>query len=105
MWCKTGVLLKYKQWVRIPINVGIKLRKEVTLAKNIEKMMKDDNKSGTNGVHFHKASNKWRAGIVKNYKLISLGNFAEKQEAIDARKKAEKKYYGEFSPTTTKETS
>jgi hypothetical protein len=51
------------------------------------------NKSGCTGVHFHKASNKWRAGIVINGKKIYLGAFTEKDDAIRARQEFEEKYF------------
>lgn len=55
------------------------------------------NKSGYTGVGFHKASNKWRARITVDYKCYELGDYDTIEEAVKARKEAEKKYYGEFS--------
>ncbi len=40
---------------------------------------------------------KWVAQIMVNYKHISLGVFMDKQDAINARKQAEVKYFGKFA--------
>ena len=55
-----------------------------------------NNTSGTTGVDFHKNNNKWRARIIKNRTQINLGYFESKEEAIEARNKAEEKYFKEF---------
>ena len=55
------------------------------------------NKSGYNGVVFYDKLNKWQARIGVNKKIINLGYFTSKQDAINARKKAEEKYFGEFA--------
>ena len=54
------------------------------------------NKSGIKGVSFHKKSNKWRAIITVNQKQISLGEFDNMQDAINARQDAEIKYFNEY---------
>lgn len=54
--------------------------------------LRSDNKSGVPGVFFRKEQNKWRAKISHKGKRISLGQFATKEEAIQARIEAEKKY-------------
>lgn len=50
------------------------------------------NKSGVTGVHFDNTFQKWKAEIMVNRKRILLGYFTDKQEAIDARRRAEKKH-------------
>lgn len=55
------------------------------------------NRNGVKGIFFDKSKNKWRARIGINCKTINLGSFKTQQEAIKARKKAEKKYFGEFA--------
>lgn len=55
------------------------------------------NRNGVAGITFDKLSNKWNAYIGINYKRINLGYFKVKQDAIEARKKAEKKYFGKFA--------
>jgi len=51
------------------------------------------NKSGCSGVTFAKDRNKWRASITINYKKINLGSFKNIDDAIIARKQAERKYW------------
>lgn len=55
------------------------------------------NKSGAKGVSFRKDTKKWHARICVNRKVILLGNFVEFCDAVNARKEAEKKYFGEFA--------
>lgn len=47
-------------------------------------------KSGIPGVFFNKATSRWVAEIGVNYKNIALGSFRSKEEAANARWKAEK---------------
>jgi len=58
--------------------------------------LRKTNKSGKMGVFYCKVRNKFKAHIRVNYKLIYLGAFVDKKDAIEAREKAEKKY-GFFS--------
>lgn len=55
------------------------------------------NTSGTPGVNFVKATGRWRARITVNRKEINLGTFLLIEDAIKARKAAEKKYFGEYA--------
>ena len=57
------------------------------------------NTSGTTGVYFDKQNNKWSAQIYINGKVKRLGRFADKEDAINIRKEAEKKYFGEYART------
>lgn len=50
---------------------------------------RSDNTSGTTGVTFCKKSNKWKAYVKQDGKLVHLGYFIDKAEAIAARKNAE----------------
>jgi len=58
-----------------------------------------NNTSGFTGVKRFKLkyTYKWRATICYNWKIISLGLFKLKSDAVKARKEAEKKLYGEFA--------
>lgn len=50
------------------------------------------NSSGVTGVYWHKRDSIWYAAISDGTRLVSLGTFADKQDAINARKAAEKLY-------------
>lgn len=56
-----------------------------------------NNTSGYSGVTYKKSSGKWVARITVNYNRIFLGLYDTKEEAIQARKRAEQKYYGQFA--------
>ena len=56
-----------------------------------------NNTSGYTGVYWVKNNQKWRASIKVNRKVIILGLFADKQDAIIARRNAENEYFGDFS--------
>ena len=59
--------------------------------------LKSNNTSGVTGVNWDKRYNKWEARIKKDYKQIHLGYFNDFEDAVKARKDAEKKYFGEFA--------
>lgn len=48
------------------------------------------NTSGQSGVHRHTQSGKWNARIRTNGRRVSLGLFEKKEEAVQARKEAER---------------
>jgi len=51
-----------------------------------------NNTSGHNGVYWHRPRNKWCAYIKVDYKKKHLGLYADIDDAIMARKEAEKEY-------------
>lgn len=55
------------------------------------------NTSGTRGVNYDKNMKKWRVRIQVGNKRISLGSFDNLQDAINVRKQAEEKYYGDYA--------
>lgn len=57
-----------------------------------------NNTSGVASVRYNKNKNKWEADIQIHRKRIYLGAFKTKEEAIEARKIAEEKYFGEYAP-------
>lgn len=59
---------------------------------------RSDNTSGVIGVSWYKRNQTWKAYISLNKKLVHIGYFTNKEDAIKARLKAEAKYYGEFAP-------
>lgn len=56
-----------------------------------------NNSSGVKGVSYNKRAKKWIAYIRYNNKNNYLGYFDTFKEAVQARKEAEDKYYGEYS--------
>lgn len=57
--------------------------------------VRNNNKSGYTGVGFRNDTKKWSAEIKRNGVKHCLGCFKTKEEAIAARVKAERLYYGE----------
>jgi len=67
--------------------------REVTHHENGKNQsMHKNNTSGTVGVSWHKSANKWVARIKVDGKVIHLGLFTDKQDAITARELANIKY-------------
>ena len=73
-------------------NLRIATQKENARNRRIAK----NNTSGKTGVSFDKRKDKWIAYIGYNHKIIYLGNFDKYDDAVQARQKAEDKYFGEF---------
>ena len=70
--------------------------REVTHKQNGQNRSKrSDNTSGHTGIYWLKQSSKWRAQIKHNQKQIHLGLFATIEEALSARKAAEKLYWSD----------
>ena len=57
--------------------------------------LRKNNTSSCTGVY--KIKNKWVANIQINKKRIQLGTFTCFEDAVQARKLAEEKYFGEYS--------
>lgn len=74
------------------------LRKATFSQNSSNRSLLNRNKTGYIGVCFDSSRNKWKASICINHKNINLGRFINKEDAIIARLKAEKEYYGEFAP-------
>lgn len=56
------------------------------------------NRSGVTGVSFSRQTRKWHACIQISGKTRCVGRFDTIAAAAEARRSAEKKYYGEFAP-------
>jgi len=67
--------------------------KEGTNLKNLTSKIGRNNKSGVKGVCWDKSRSKWVAYIRVQGKRISLGRYADKEEAIQVRKEAEEQYF------------
>ena len=59
--------------------------------------IRSDNTSGATGVIWDESRNKWKVNIIYNSKSHYLGRYGSFEEAVKARKKAEDKYFGEWS--------
>ena len=66
------------------------LRDVPTIVNGLNKGLDKNNKSGVKGVMLYKPNNKWLACIGYHGKYHHLGYFDKKEDAIKARKKAEK---------------
>lgn len=80
------------------------LRKCTKAQNDYNKRMQPYNTSGVTGVTWDKSRNKWQANICYKGKCIHLGRFTNKQDAINARKQGEDKYFGEFSYNNSRNT-
>lgn len=74
------------------------LRPATTIENAQNHSKQKNNTSGFIGVYFRKRDQKWCAQINVNKKHVLIGVFNNKKEAIVARLKAEKEYYGKFAP-------
>lgn len=59
----------------------------------INRRIVSNNTSGYKGVYLHKQTGKWVASVTVDNKQIHLGIFNNKEDAVEARKKGEDKYY------------
>lgn len=60
---------------------------------SMNRAKRTDNTSGTTGVNYQSNTGKWCARIQKDGKRITIGYFNNKDDAINARKEAEIKYF------------
>lgn len=63
---------------------------------NMNKGLRSDNTSGHTGVSWDKSKGKWVVQIQIDGKNKHIGRYASKKDAINARIKAEEKYFGEY---------
>lgn len=70
----------------------------VTSSQNsINKKKLSNNTSGVTGVIWNKATNKWVAKLKFQKRNINLGSYENFDDAVKARKEAEKKYFKEYA--------
>lgn len=58
--------------------------------------LRKDNSSGVTGV-YKQRSNSWNVQITKNGVTFNLGNYRNFRKAMTARRRAERRFFGEFS--------
>ena len=73
------------------------LRLATTSQNKMNQSLRSSNTSGAIGVNWHKRDKRWSARIRFNGKKLHLGCFDDINDAIEARRQAEDKYYGEFA--------
>ena len=73
------------------------LRTATRTQNGINTKTRTDNKSGQKGVSFRKDTGKWNARIYVGGKAVLLGDFANLDCAIAARKAAEPEFHGNFT--------
>ena len=78
-----------------PDNRIANLREVSRKQNNQNKSKPSNNTSGHPGVYWHKQNSKWRARIKQHQKNIHLGYFTDIEEAVAARKAAEKLYWAD----------
>lgn len=81
---------------------GLDNRKEnlriCTNQENIQNCLTPkNNKSGCRGVYWAKDKNKWTVQVSINNKTKYIGRYNSYEEAVEARKEAALKYYGQFA--------
>jgi hypothetical protein len=70
-----------------------------TKSQNAQNMcVRSDNVSGCTGVSWQDATLRWQVSIQVNGKRIFLGCFSDLQDAIEARRNAEKKHHPYSNP-------
>ena len=76
-------------------------KSQLRFVNNSQNQMNRDvgknNTSGYRGISWHKVHNKWIAQIGLMGKLKYLGLFTNLEDAVDARRQAEEKYFGEYN--------
>ena len=80
-----------KKMQPIAANIGRYAGTKIGIISNNK--LNSNNTSGIKGVYYVKSRNKWNASIGFRGKTIHLGQFKNKEDAIEARKKAELKYF------------
>lgn len=73
------------------------LRSVTKSQNNMNRNVQSNNTSGFRGVIYDKSRNMWKSEIKINGKLIYLGRYKEKSDAIKVRIEAEKKYFGDYN--------
>ena len=74
----------------------INLRFATSQENNRNTKLSSKNTSGAKGVRWQKGQNRWRAEITINGKLIYLGSFINKDDAINIRVQRAKDEFGEY---------
>ena len=93
--CKNGIVADHINGNRLD-NRMENLRLVNRAQNNMNKGLRSDNTSGHTGVSWDKLKGKWVVQIQVDGKNKHIGRYASKKDAINARIKAEEKYFGEY---------
>lgn len=74
------------------------LRLATPSQNSINRIKRNQDENKVKGVNWHKGKCKWCAQININGKQRQVGQFDNYEEAVLARKEAEKRYYGDYLP-------
>lgn len=66
------------------------------ISRIVSDQLNANSTSGCRGVYWDKHSGKWRARLGFKRKIYNLGSYVNFDDAVEARKKAEREIYGEF---------
>lgn len=78
-------------------NAWLNLRLATRTQNNMNAGLRIDNKSGCKGVSWRAEIGKWHARIKVQRRVILLGNFSSLDDAVAARRAAERQYFGDFA--------
>lgn len=78
-------------------NRWLNLRLVTRSQNNMNQGVKRNNKSGCKGVSFRKDTQKWHARITVAGTIKLLGNYGTREEAVEARRAAERVEFGEHA--------
>ncbi len=76
---------------------GNKLDNRIENLRQATFQQNNQNRKDAKGVTLVKKTGNWQAQICVSGKTVYLGSFVEKSDALNARKVAEDKYFGEFA--------
>ena len=68
------------------------LREATAQENSMNASLSKANKSGVTGVHWHTRDKIWQSSIMTGGKIVYLGRFADKADAVKARKDADNEY-------------
>lgn len=74
-------------------NRRLNLRTVTNQQNHFNQRLQSNNKSGYKGVYWFRRDSNWQAQITLNARKIHLGYFEKIEDAINARKQAEKQYH------------
>lgn len=78
-------------------NAWSNLRLATRSQNNMNTGLRSDNKSGQKGVGRRQDTGRWYARITVDRRVILLGHFDSFDDAVAARRAAERRYFGPFA--------